>query len=64
MAYMVPVEFWQVGMMKTYPAALKGLVDLYHQRSAPSLDVLAYSEKLRFLISKDIFTLYSSVQVK
>lgn len=64
MAYMVLVEFWQMGMMKSYPAALKGLVDLCHQRSATSLEFLAYSEKLRFLISQDIFTLYSSVQGK
>lgn len=44
-AYMVPVEFWQMGIMKSYLAALEGLVNLHHQRSAASLDILAYSEK-------------------
>lgn len=63
-AYMVPVEFWQMGIMKSYLAALEGLVNLHHQRSAASLDILAYSEKLRFLISQDIFTLSSSVKGK
>lgn len=63
-AYMVPVEFWQMGIMKSYLAALEGLVNLHHQRSAASLDILAYSEKWRFLISQDIFTLSSSVKGK
>lgn len=45
-AHVVPLGLWQMGMMKSYLAALEGLVNLHHQRSAASPDILAYSEGL------------------
>lgn len=51
-----------MGMMKSHLAALEALVELRHQRSAASPDILAYSERLQFLISQDILTLCSSVK--
>lgn len=39
-----------MGMMKSHLAALEGLVNLHHQRSAASPNILAYSERLQSLI--------------
>lgn len=44
-AYVVPEGFLYMGTMKSHLAALEGLSNLHHQRSA-SPDSLAYSEKL------------------
>lgn len=62
-AYVVPEGFLYMGTMKSHLAALEGLSNLHHQRSA-SPDSLAYSEKLSFLISQDVFTLWSFAREK